>query len=312
MLIPYAGKSEYCYANGLHMSLVGAGATAPDLPGVGFLECLTTMPFGTMYLHLEDGPLVFFSAPSIDPDAGVTRALATLGWTCDEWFGDDSAEALARLRAAVQVAPALVGPVDLGELPYNPRAAELRGGDHFVVALEMDDEQIRLHDPYGYPCVVLAPSELLTAWRADRIPYKRGSYTLRSRFQQVEQVSRQEAVARTLPLVISNLLADPGGPVIYGSFQALALLVADLRGDVLQALAGHLVYFALPLAARRCLDASSFLREAGNVAAAGLLNRKARLFGEAQSLAVRHDWPRVAELVERLAGVERELVQVLS
>jgi hypothetical protein len=40
MLIPYAGKSEYCYANSLHMSLVGAGADARDLPEVGFLECL--------------------------------------------------------------------------------------------------------------------------------------------------------------------------------------------------------------------------------------------------------------------------------
>jgi hypothetical protein len=41
MLIPYTGKSEYCYANSLHMSLVGAGATARDLPEAGFLECLT-------------------------------------------------------------------------------------------------------------------------------------------------------------------------------------------------------------------------------------------------------------------------------
>ena len=77
MLIPYTGKSEYCYSSSLHMcyssslhmSLAGAGAKVRDLPEVGFLECLTTMPFGTMYLHLEDGPLVFFSAPSIDPDA---------------------------------------------------------------------------------------------------------------------------------------------------------------------------------------------------------------------------------------------------
>jgi hypothetical protein len=270
------------------------------------------MPFGTMYRHLDDGPLVFFSAPSIDPDAGVTRALATLGWTCDEWFGDEGAEALARLRAAVQMGPALVGPLDLGELPYNPRAAELRGGDHFVVALAVEDERIRLHDPYGYPYAVVDPSELLTAWRADRIPYKRGPYTLRSHFQQVEQVSRQEAIARALPLVKSNTLADPGGPVIYGSFQALGLLAADLRGDVPAALASHLVYFALQLAARRCLDAAGFLREAGNAAAPGLLNRKARLFGEAQSLAARHDWASVAVLVERLADVERELVQVLS
>lgn len=312
MLIPYSGKSEYCYANSLYMSLVGAGAETRNLPEVSFLECLTTMPFGTMYLRLEDGPLVFFSSPTIDPDVGVTRALAALGWTCDEWFGDDGVEALTRLRTAVQSAPALVGPLDLGELLYNPHAPNLRGSDHFVVALEVEDERIRLHDPYGYPCAVLTPGELLTAWRADRIPYKRGPYTFRSRFQQVERVSRQEAIARTLPLLQSNLVADPGGLEVHGSLQALALLAEELRGDVPQALAGHLVYFALPMAARRCLDASAFLREAGNNAAADHLDRKARLFGDAQSLAAHHQWADVAEIVERLADVERELIRTLS
>ena len=312
MVFPYTGKSEYCYANSLHMCLEGAGAEARDLPEVGFLECLTTMPFGNMYLRLEDGTLVFFDSPTVDPDAGLTLALAALGWTCDEWFGEDSAEALARLGAAVRAGPALVGPLDLGELPYNPRAPYLRGGDHFVVALEVEDERIRLHDPYGYPFAVVAPSALLAAWRADGISYKRGPYTLRSNFRQIERISRQEAIARTLPLAKSNLVADPGGPVVFGGRQALAMLNKELRGQVPETLAEHLVYFAVPLAARRCLDAGAFLREAGNDAAAGHLARKARLFGEAQSFAVRHEWASVVGLVEQLAAIERELIQAMG
>ena len=181
-----------------------------------------------------------------------------------------------------------------------------------MVALEVEDEQIRLHDPYGYPYAVVAPSDLLAAWRADRITYKRGPFTLRSRFRQVEHVSREESIARTLPLARSNLIADPGGPVVFGGLRALAMVAEDLRGEVPEALAGHLVYFAMPLAARRCLDASAFVHEAGNDVAAWHLERKARRFGEAQSFAVRHQWASVVAIVEQLADIERELIQAMA
>jgi hypothetical protein len=47
MMLPYVGNGAYCYANSLSMSLLGAGANADELPGPGFLECLTTVLLGT-------------------------------------------------------------------------------------------------------------------------------------------------------------------------------------------------------------------------------------------------------------------------
>lgn len=83
MAIPYTGKSEYCYANSLHMCLLAAGFAAGELPEPGFLECLTTLPFGSMYERLEDGPLFFPSPIAMSPDTGLDRALDTLGWSCE-------------------------------------------------------------------------------------------------------------------------------------------------------------------------------------------------------------------------------------
>jgi hypothetical protein len=48
----YTGNGAYCYANSLYMALREAGAAADELPEPGFIECLTTMPFGTLYLRV--------------------------------------------------------------------------------------------------------------------------------------------------------------------------------------------------------------------------------------------------------------------
>src|SRR5579863_10742127 len=154
-IISYTGNGAYCYANSLHMSLLGAGANHNDLPSPSFIECLATMPFGNLYLALEESPLVFFSSPSMDPDQGLTLALKTLGWICQEQRGGESEEALAHLREAALRAPVLVGPLDLGYLSYNPNHGYLAGEDHFVVVLAVESDHVLIHDPQGYPCAIL-------------------------------------------------------------------------------------------------------------------------------------------------------------
>src|SRR5947209_14948986 len=93
-MLPYIGSGDYCFSNSLHMSLLGSGAPADSLPSTGFLECLTTLPFG--YTYLKEAELFFFSGPN--PDLGLTRAIETLGWTCQvERCGDERMAPLHRL-----------------------------------------------------------------------------------------------------------------------------------------------------------------------------------------------------------------------
>ncbi len=311
-IIPYTGNSDYCYANSLHMSLLAAGAVQRELPSPGFLECLTTLPFGKMYLSLEEGPLVFFSSPEINPDSGLTLALKSLGWTCQERRGDQDDEALARLREAAKNAPVLVGPVDLGYLSYNPLHADLAGGDHFLVVLAVEQDHVLLHDPWKYPYAYLPIPEFMQAWRADRVGYRSAPYTFRTHFQQVEQPTRQEMIARTLPTIKANVQAEPEGPVVYGGVQALYRLIKDLRASKKPAeLLSSLIYFVFPLAARRSLDAAAFLIEGDMPEAANLVQQQALLVGKAQYLAVHKQWGKVADVMERLAEVEQELVASL-
>jgi hypothetical protein len=313
MFLSYTGNGAYCYANSLHMSLSGSGADPRDLPDPGFLECLTGGPFGKLYLRLEDGPLVFFSSPISDPDLGLKRAIELLGWECQEWYGEDSQEALARLREAVQVSPALIGPVDQGYLSYYPDYQHAPGYDHFVVALAVEDDRVLLQDPGGYPCAVLPIECFLEAWHAENIAYGRGPYTLRSHFHQTRHQPRQDIIQQALPFLREDVQAHLSGPVAYSGGEALEFLVNDLQGDdVPVTISTSLVQFVLPLASRRSLDAAAFLREAGNGEAAGLMERQAVLTGQAQYRAVQKQWSAVGGLVEQLIILEQAVRDCLS
>lgn len=319
MIQPYVGNAADCYVSSLAMCLLGAGANRADLPDSGFLECLTGMPFGHTYFRFQGQPQIFFSSPENDPDTGLTQALKILGWTCQEWCGEDATEAIARLQQAVQRSPALIGPVDRGYLSYNPNCRSLAGTDHFVVVLAVEADWVRLHDPAGYPYAVLPMSEFLLAWQAEQIPYRPGSHMLRSQFRQLRSPSAAEMVIRMLPIMRSHITLDPNGtkiwgeagPAIYGSVQALHYLAQDLQGKVIPEMAGVLSSFALPLAACRTLQAAIFLQIGDQLAAAKTLEQQAVLLSQAQYFAVQQQWLKVAQSVERLAELESKLIEIL-
>jgi len=308
----YGGNRAYSCANSMYMALRESGATAAELPEQGFIECLTTMPFGTLYLRVGRDLLVYFSSPLASPDQGITTALDVLGWECREERDGAPEAALARLAEAAGRGPVLAGPLDMGGLGYMPHHAQLSGSDHFVVVLGVENDRVRMHDPDGYPYAVLPTAEFLRAWKADRVRSAQVPYTMRTGFQQVRHPAREEMIARTFAAVRINLAADPGGPDQYGGARAFRLLASDLRGAVAKRLAGHLTYFAFPLAAQRSHDAAAFMREGGRVAAAGLLERKARCFGEAQYAAVQERWEDTAGLLECIADLEDALIHALS
>jgi hypothetical protein len=312
MTVRYTGNGAYGCANSLYMALRASGAPRDELPEPGFLECLTVMPFGTLYLRVGRELLVFFSSPLVNPDQGLSTALDALGWECRDEREGSAEEALARLGEAAARGPVLAGPLDMGALGYMPHHAQVSGSDHFVVVLGVEGERVRVHDPEGYPCAGMPAVEFLRAWKAERVRYAQAPFTMRSAFRQTRHPAREEMIARTLAVIRTHLAADPGGPDQFGGPRAFRLLAADLRGAVAKRLAGHLTSFALPLAARRSHDAAAFLREAGRAEAASILERKARCFGEAQYWAVQERWADAADIVEAVADLEDSLIHVLG
>jgi len=306
MTTAFTGNGAYCYANGLHMTLLAAGADPTALPEPGFLECATGMPFGRGF-YPADGPRFWPSAPGWNPEKGLDLAINVLGWSCQARYDGEFEEAFADLRDGLELGPALAGPVDFGYLSYSPASRQMAGADHYVLVLALERDHVLVHDPAGYPYAVLPLADFQQAWQAERIGYRQGPYTLRACFRHQRQVSRQEVIAQTLPLARALVCADPAGPTSFGGSQALRQLGAALRDGVSAGLEGHLLGFSLPTAARRTTDAARLVDVGGRPDLAAILDREAVLWGQALSLAARQQWSEVAQRVDRLAVLEDEL-----
>ena len=306
MFTAYSGNSAYCYSNSLHMCLQHAGMS--HLPQVSLVECMTGMPFGACFLKLKT-PLFFPSPASIDPNSGLTRALAILGWTCTVWQGDDADTALVALKEALNAGPALLGPLDMGFLSYDPNQTHKQGGDHFVVALKLESDRVQVHDPQFYPFAVLSVKNLMRAWYAKDLGYATCAYTLRSGFREQHRVSHEQMFNDTLRKVQQLSHNAPAGPVTYGGAAAFTHAAEVLNNRPPGAFIELLTHFALPLGARRCIDAAGFLKIVGKKKAVRLMVEKAETFGQAQYYAVQKDWQRTTELLEHLAEVEAKIAQ---
>lgn len=312
--VPYVGKSEYCYSNALHMVLSSQPRHGWRVPTPGELECVSTMPFGETFLLGHGAPEFFFGPANTDPDKAIDLALKTLGWSCKISIGDartSPSAAVKVLRAAVETGPALVGPVDLGGLVQNPRAKYLRGGDHFVAAYEVDEGGVSFHDPFGFPHAWLPTAAFLRAWRVGK-GYWRGPYTVRWDFQPRRPASRLQQLRRTIPKARTALGFDPGGPSVYGSLAALEQLQTCARRGLPRGLRETLVYFSLPLGARRRLDAARFVEGARLFDLARLFDQQSWLLGHLQFSAVKEDDRRVAQLLEEFGELEARVLRELS
>jgi hypothetical protein len=291
--VPYIGKSQYCYSNSLAMVLAAHPLKDWEVPTPGRIECLTTMPFGVLWVRRSSRALFFFSPPNTNPDDGIDQALRALGWECDTFVGTSKTPASAALKRLVQAladGPALVGPLDLGGFLHNPSARELTGGDHFVAAYAAERNGIAFHDPYLYPHAWLPNGAFLRAWKPGGRDYRQGPFTFRHNFRPRKPASPSQAIQRTVPKLLPALTANPGGPSVFGSLAALDHLGEQVRKGLPASLRGFLVYFSISLGARRRCDAAEFAAEAGFPNLSSIFDQQARLLGRAQlSSALRQD-----------------------
>lgn len=303
-VLDYVGNGPYCYANSAAMLLESAGESIePRL-----IEVLSGVGLGAFWL--AESQTLFLSGWASSPDVGVSRAFDLLGFRVAEEVEPDGspmpAEALAR---QLRHGPVMLGPLDMGELPYHPDSRGANGVDHFVLAFDVEDGAVVVHDPAGYPATPIGNESLGRAWKADLIGYRRGAYRrwhspARTRTPTHEEiagaamVSFAEAYRDARATVPSEVLVGP---------EAIEALVATIRGPGLEGQGlEHLRRFALPLGVRRALDYAWFLRPFAPEVA-DLKIRQARKLGRAQAAGARCEWEPLAEFLTQVAHLEREV-----
>jgi hypothetical protein len=291
-------------------------ATRGEEIAPGLVEVLTGTGLGAT---LEPGgTMLWFGNLVSAPDVGLSRALDLLGFTAVERAHADGAAApLVELREALAEGPVVLGPVDMGHLTYIPYHEHLEGADHYVLAYAMDAAAVHLHDPAGFPHVVLPLDRLAVAWRAERVPYRRGAYRSWTAPRRVAHPSRTEVYARTLATFQecyrrSDTLMAEGVPWVetWGGDAVRRFADRLATGEVPERTRSHLVDFALPLGARRALDYAAFF-DGGDPALAALKRRQAVLFGRSHCLAVERRWAEAGAALADLGGVEDSFAAAL-
>ncbi|GIM91898.1 hypothetical protein [Paractinoplanes toevensis] len=305
MHVPYVGNGPYCYANSFAM-LLGTRS-----PSTAVIEVATGGPFG---MQLIGGETVFFDAYGWNPEMGFDSVLTAIGWTSTATSGGSPAEALDRLRTAVARGPVWVGPLEMGYLRHHPEMTGPIGADHFVVALDVNDERVLVHDPHGYPYAEVPVADFLTAWRADTLTYGT-PYTMRTGFEQVAEVSDADAIRSIVPAArdyLAMVTDEKMPPGSLGNADAAHRVAEMVEAGAEKGLREHFIYFAVRVGARRLDDTATCLELAGYPHAAAIAAEQARLVGSLQHPLVTRDFPRAAAALRELAPTYERLRAALT
>ncbi|MEU2957359.1 hypothetical protein EQK42_00040 [Streptomyces albidoflavus] len=303
-MFPYIGSGPYCFSNSLAMAL------GPGSPGTPVLEVLTGSPFG---FQLIDGVLPFFDPFGWDPENGLDSALDLLGWECLRSDGESPEEAEERLRRAVERAPVLAGPLEMGLLLQQPGSGTAVGADHYVLVVAVEKDTVVFHDPHGHPWATLPVPAFLAAWQAEQIDYVDRPFVMRTGFTRGRETTPAEALRASLPRAAELLRAHETGagadlpPESLGGAAGLERLAEQVAEGLDPDIRQMMEKFSLRAGARRTTDAAVCLAGIGFRNAAGVLTRQARILGGLQYPLVTLDDAAVVAGLRELAPTYEEL-----
>lgn len=300
----YIGNGPYCYANSTAMLLATVGVRAdPSL-----IEVLTGVGLGAFWL---DGPKrLICSNPATPPDVGISHALNLLGFEfVEQADAEDSPPSLKALSEILADSPAVLGPVDLGYLSYNPGHEHCYGLDHYILALGVEGASVRIHDPDGFPHVTLPFESLLKAWKAEQIAYQRDSWRYWTAPKRLNTPTEQALFERAVELFKSCY----GKSVTFSEEyhwpinKEAILALSDYIGgeEVSEGTENQMKHFLFKISARRSLDYAVYFADHVPVLS-DLKNQQSELFGRCHTLTVDRQWPDLSAALSELADIEDE------
>ena len=292
----YFGDVSLCYSYSLIMALDGYGYDFK----AEFLEAIMVMGNGASIVKEdEQHPLVFFDNGM--PDLSISHSLKILCFDYEDFYLKngtevDLEEIKGKLETFLSNGPVVLGPLDMGHLTYNPNHTMLYGVDHFVIVYAVDGQYLYLHDPAGFACMKVAFNDILEAWKAEAIDYKRGAYSMWGNFKKVKSPSQTQIYQETARIMRSRYL-DGQSNVLECYAKAVAENGLNTEQKQLHQ------YFSFKLAAVRNLYLSKFLKD-HDPEGARLKEELASLFGQAHLSCLKEYYQELAHLLYQIAEVD--------
>jgi hypothetical protein len=215
----YQGKTTCCHSQ----AVLTAFFPRKEVINLWMFENFTTVPFGIK--HVPNDPNRLLDC-YLDPDVGLDRAMNILGIPYEVRFwaeGSDGSEALHLLQEWSDKTPVVLGPLNMGGLPYFFHREVFQHMDHYIIILNIQNEKVQVCDPEGFILAFLPIDDLLKAWRGEQIPEGRGEFIMRRILGTPKLIYHQRTFIQTLQFAIENLLNARQKE--YGGGKALQLLV---------------------------------------------------------------------------------------
>ena len=292
----YFGDVSLCYSYSLAMALDAYGYDFK----AEFLEAIMVMGNGASIVKEDERhPLVFFDNGM--PDLSISHSLKILGFDYEDFYLKDGVEVdlegiKGKLESFLSNGPVVLGPLDMGHLTYNPNHTILYGVDHFVTVYALDGQYLYLHDPAGFACMKVAFSDIIEAWKAEAIDYKRGAYSMWGNFKKVKNPSQTQIYQETARIMRDRYL-DGQSNVLECYAKAVAENGLNTEQKQLHQ------YFSFKLAAVRNLYLSKFLKD-HEPEGARLKEELATLFGQAHLSCLKEDYQELADLLYQIVEVD--------
>ncbi|GCE14663.1 BtrH N-terminal domain-containing protein [Tengunoibacter tsumagoiensis] len=298
--IVYVGNAHYCYANSAAMLLAASGETVSP----ALIEVLTGVGLGAL---LIPGAPPLFSMHA--PDEGLSQALTLLGYDFIEQTAPPE-DPIASLRSQLQQGPVVLGPLDMGHLRYLHDYEYLGGVDHYVLAYELNEQDIHLHDPQGCPYISLDLESFQQAWLAEQISYRRSPYRLWHGPVRQRVVPQEELYSQAIS-AFQRIYRKAENFTVQRHWltgaTAIHAFAEQLQGAGVRA---SLISFSLPLGAKRAHDYAAFFKPY-HPELARLKSAQSQSFGHLHSLVAQNRWPQSVSELNVLADLEAEFQDCL-
>ena len=249
----YFGKLTCCHTQAM-ASAFFRGNDGDDLEA---FEIYTTVPFGVIYIPNDSNRLL---DSFLDPDLGIDRALETLKipFRVFSWHNQDEyIDAMNCLYERLEVGPAVIGPLNMGKLPYYFHSELYNGIDHYLVALSHQNNLLYVCDPEGYILTYISEDEFVSAWSGDGIPEGRGKFIFRyASISEPPLFYTVENLVRNLSYICQNLMASQ--ELEYGGGQAYYQIAMDAEQLIRDSSKRRGLTYAIPNRIQRCIFAKSF------------------------------------------------------
>ncbi|WP_163211863.1 hypothetical protein [Bacteroides sp. 519] len=220
-------------------------------------EILTTLPFAITHNYPQSNHLI---ESVIDHSIGLDRALKNLNIQYKkELFPihSDYNLAIKILKEWSKHAPVVIGPLNMDGLTYLFHNRLYNKMDHYIIVVGYFNSFYYIVDSEGYILVKIKESDLIDAWRGDRINEGNGEFIMYQINDTNEYTIDLNTWINTLHFIIDNYRIAKKEK--FGSGRAL-IQVFNMRDEISdnQTLKNKLTY-DLPLRIQRNLLISRFL-----------------------------------------------------